>query len=203
MGVDAVGVDFNIAAQRSDPSVGQGGAGVVWILIEYEWKRVRDGRAADSINGLEKGRVRVGRIQARGVGVQIRVRLVVCDAEAATDDGGPLSSRIPGKANSRRKVVVVGVPKLFHAADGSAGDLLKYIAPRAENHVTEEAVGLTGTCEYIPTQAKIHGEARCDLPIVLRKGGPPVPPEMAWSVGVLAVIRAAVVGVHGGLFEVG
>src|SRR5208337_3731619 len=182
MGVDAVGVDFNIAAKRSDPSVCQGGTCVVWILIEYEWKPVRKGTGAADIiwvTGVEIGRVRVGRIQAGGVGIEVRVGLVVCDAEAATDHGRPLASRIPGKANSRRKVMVVGVPKLFHAANGRAGDLLKYVAPRAENHVTEEAVGLTWAWKYIPTHTKIHGEARCDFPIVLGKGGPPVPPEMA------------------------
>ena len=89
-------------------------------------------------------------IQAGRIGVKVRVRLVIGDAEAAADRGRSLSSRIPRLGQSGREVVVNGTPKLLHPPQSSGGDLFRESASRTEDHVAEFTVGLAGSWQIHP-----------------------------------------------------
>ena len=98
----------------------------------------------------------------------------------------PLPKGIPGDADARGKIVLVGLPELADAADGCRSHRFRQAVARAQNNVVLQAMDFAGSAENAVTQAEIHGEMRSDFPIVLNESGPLRPAIVTRRIGELA-----------------
>ena len=83
---------------------------------------------------------------------------VVEQSPSSSDHGSPLTSNVVGKANARRKVVVILVIQLIGR---------RQVSCRIRIELVEEVVFLSNDSEIIPAHTIIHGQARRPAEAVL------------------------------------